>query len=114
MKSRVIHQCICADCQSGNQQVQAQHAQFNLVMSRLDEQQRRWMAAVEANRLGHGGTRQLQRITGLDINTIRRGRRELDAQLSDCPAGRIRKSGGGRKALKKNSHPRDNLKICGG
>ena len=101
MKARIIHQCTCADCQSGNEEVQAQHTQFNLVMSRLNEQQRRWMAAVEANRLGHGGTRQLQQITGLDINTIRRGRRDLADGLHECPPGRIRKPGGGRKPLKK-------------
>ena len=46
---------------------------LNLLMSRLDEQQRRWMAAMEAEKLGHGGIRQVQKITGLDINTIRRG-----------------------------------------
>lgn len=102
MKSRVIHQCTCHDCQSGNEAIQIQHAQFNLVLSRLNEQQRRWMVAVEANRLGHGGTRELQRITGLDINTIRRGRRELEDELCECPLGRIRKPGGGRKPLKKN------------
>jgi hypothetical protein len=71
-------------------------------MSRLDEQQRRWLAAVEATKLGHGGTQRLKEITGLDINTIRRGRRELDAELATRPVGRIRVSGGGRKSVEKN------------
>jgi len=29
-------------------------------------------------------------VTGLHVATIRRGRRELDASLADCPADRIR------------------------
>jgi hypothetical protein len=28
---------------------------MNVLLSRLDEQQRRWYAALEANRMGHGG-----------------------------------------------------------
>ena len=81
--------------------MQHHHTQLNLVMSRLDEQQRRWLAAVEANRLGHGGTERMHRITGLDINTIRRGRRELDTGLTERPIARIRVAGGGRKRLEK-------------
>jgi hypothetical protein len=70
-------------------------------MSRLNEQQRRWLAGVEANRLGYGGTEQVHRITGLDINTIRRGRRELAKGLAERPVERIRVRGGGRKRLEK-------------
>lgn len=81
--------------------IRHQHAHLNLLMSRLDEQQRRWMAAVEAEKLGHGGIRKLQQITGLDINTIRRGRRELAENLESRPVGRIRASGGGRKPIEK-------------
>lgn len=81
--------------------MQAAHQQLNLLMSRLNEQQRRWLAGVEANRLGHGGTEQLHRITGLDINTIRRGRRELEEGLVQRPRERIRVAGGGRKRLEK-------------
>jgi hypothetical protein len=43
----------------------------------------------------------LSLITGLNVETIRRGRRELDASLRDCPPGRIRRPGAGRPALKK-------------
>lgn len=71
-------------------------------MSRLNEQQRRWLAAMEATKLGHGGTQRLKEITGLDINTIRRGRRELDVELATRPVGRIRVVGGGRKPVEKN------------
>jgi hypothetical protein len=74
---------------------------LNVLMSRLDEQQRRWLAALEATKLGHGGTQRLKEITGLDINTIRRGRRELEAELATRPTGRIRVRGGGRKRVEK-------------
>ncbi|PZO09521.1 MAG: transposase [Leptolyngbya foveolarum] len=70
-------------------------------MSRLDERQRRWLAAVEANRIGRGGTEHLRTITGLDINTIRRGRQELASAFASNPSGRIREIGGGRKRLEK-------------
>ena len=70
-------------------------------MNRLDERQRRWLAAVEANRLGYGGIEQLRTITGLDINTIRRGRQELATELVANPVGRLRAKGGGRKRIEK-------------
>jgi hypothetical protein len=102
MGSRGIYQCLCQECQQGNEVVQAHHHQLNLLMSRLDEQQRRWMVALEAKRLGHGGTQKMSQVTGLDINTIRRGRRELDAGLATRPVERVRVAGGGRKTLEKN------------
>jgi Rhodopirellula transposase DDE domain len=77
MGNREIHQCECRECQEGNEAIGKQHENLNLLMSRLDEQQRRWMAALEAKKIGHGGTKKLSAITGLDINTIRRGREEL-------------------------------------
>jgi len=66
MSSRSIHQC--SECKIGNVAIRQHHEHLNLLMSRLDEQQRRWMAAMEAEKLGHGGIRQVQKITGLDIN----------------------------------------------
>lgn len=101
MGHRTIHECSCAACKSGDALIQAQHSQLNLLMSRLDEQQRRWLAGVEANRLGYGGTEQVHKITGLDINTIRRGREELEKGLAGRPVERIRVGGGGRKRLEK-------------
>jgi hypothetical protein len=103
MDSRVIHQCQCSECEIGNVTIRQHHEHLNLLMSRLDEQQRRWMAAMEAKKLGHGGIRQLQKITGLDINTIRRGQKELLENLESRPVGRIRASGGGRKPVEKKS-----------
>lgn len=74
---------------------------MNLLMSRLDEQQRRWYAAIESSKVGHGGDRLLSRITGLDVDTIRRGRRELADDLEGRPADRVRLPGGGRPAVEK-------------
>ena len=50
----------------------------NLFLSRLDEQQRRWYVALESQKVGHGGDRLLAQITGMNVETIRRGRRELE------------------------------------
>ncbi|QDV35586.1 hypothetical protein [Tautonia plasticadhaerens] len=76
---------------------------MNLLMSRLDEQQRRWYAAVESSKVGHGGGRLLSRITGLDVDTIRRGRRELADSLQGRPGDRVRLPGGGRPAVEKKA-----------
>lgn len=101
MPTRSMHQCDCKDCQGGEEETVRYHHQLNVLMSRLDERQRRWLAALEANRLGHGGTQRMREVTGLDINTIRRGRRELADDLVDCSPERIRARGGGRKPLEK-------------
>jgi len=105
MPIEVVH-CHCPRCQQdGDHPDRAVHAQMNLLMSRLDEAQRRWYAAVEAQRLGHGGDRLVAQITGLDEKTIRRGRTELDASLADCPAERTRRPGGGRPRTEKKTQP---------
>jgi hypothetical protein len=72
------------------------HQQMQLLLSRLDEPQRRWYAAVEANRLGHGGVRRVADITGLDEQTIRRGQQEVAGSLADVPVTRQRRPGAGR------------------
>ncbi len=76
---------------------------MNLLLSRLDEQQRRWHVALESMRLGYGGDRALSRITGMNVETIRRGRRELGDSLRGRPTDRVRLPGGGRPALGKES-----------
>lgn len=55
---------------------------MNLLVSRLEEQQRRWYVAVESKRVGRGGDRLLSQITGLDEKTIQRGRRERADSLT--------------------------------
>ncbi|MCI0555423.1 MAG: transposase [Anaerolineae bacterium] len=106
MSVKTIHQCQCEICQSsGDKRTQALHHQMNVVMSRLDEQQRRWYAAVEANRNGHGGLKLVHQITGLAKKTIQRGQREMKAELAGCPDERIRVAGGGRPTVEKKRRP---------
>lgn len=102
MQESNVHQCRCPLCvQTANHPDKELHHNMNLLLSRLDEQQRRLYAAVESKRIGHGGDRLLSLITGLGVETIRRGRRELDADLVDTPQDRIRRPGGGRPAVEK-------------
>jgi len=99
-----VHPCECAVCQSEAEHPDKSiHHQINLLMSRLDEQQRRWYAALEAQRYGHGGVRLVAQITGLDEKTIRRGRQELAQELDDRPTDRVRLPGAGRPPVEKNS-----------
>ena len=80
----------------------AAKAALLLFLSMLDERQRRLYAGLEALRLGHGGDQQIAALTGLDVHTVRRGRRELlaPAQLADG----IRHAGAGRPAVEKKRH----------
>jgi hypothetical protein len=74
---------------------------MNLLLSRLDEQQRRWYVAVEAEKIGHGGTEYMSIVTGINVNTIRKGRQEMANNLAGRPHDRIRVQGGGRKPVEK-------------
>ena len=99
-----VHVCQCADClQKAEHPNQQLHQQMNLLLSRLDEQQRRWYVAVEANRVGHGGVRWLSLITGLDEKTIQRGQQESEQGLTERPSVQIRVSGGGRPRVEKKT-----------
>ena len=65
----------------------------------LNEKQRRLYLGLESMRLGHGGDLQISRMTGVNVKTIARGRRQLQQQ--QITTERIRAGGGGRPALKK-------------
>jgi hypothetical protein len=104
MPQQDVYQCQCPRCLGpGCHPDQQIHSQMNLLVSRLDEQQRRWYAALESAKLGHGGDRFISLVTGLHVDTIRRGREELAASLDDRPADRVRLPGGGRPPLEKKS-----------
>jgi hypothetical protein len=106
MDDTPIHQCQCPACLSGADHAERQfHEQLNLLFERLDEQQRRWVAAIESKKIGHGGDTAVSRITGLHVDTIRRGREELDARLADRPIDRVRRPGAGRPPVKKKTRP---------
>jgi hypothetical protein len=75
--------------------------QVGLVFARLDEQQQRLVAGLLSKSVGWGGDTKLSLVTGLDPKTIKRGRIELDNDLKDCPADRIRREGAGRPRVEK-------------
>jgi len=63
----------------------------------LSEKDRRRFAALEAIKLGHGGTRYIAKVLGCDPQTVKDGMRELKHLPDDPAGGRVRKPGGGRK-----------------
>lgn len=77
------------------------HNQMKLFMSMLNEKQKRLFAGLEANRIGHGGQKIVAEILGMDIQTVRRGQRELEQ--SNIVPGTIRQPGGGRKRVEKKA-----------
>jgi hypothetical protein len=70
-----------------------------LFFSMLDEKLRRLYAGLEALKSGRGGDAQIAELLGLDVTTVARGRRELLDR--DIETERVRRSGGGRRALEK-------------
>src|SRR3954467_7753561 len=104
MPEPVVHQCQCPACHHGGDSPdKSLHGRMNLLLSRLDEQQRRWYVAVESARVGYGGDRGLSRITRKNVAKPRGGRRELDDSLRGRPSDRVRLPGGGRPPAEKKS-----------
>jgi hypothetical protein len=73
---------------------------WNTVGSKLDERGRRLFAAAEVRTAGWGGLSVVSRITGLARSTINRGEDDLDAE--PLAKGKVRRAGGGRKAVSEN------------
>lgn len=63
----------------------------------LDERARRLFAAAEVRAAGWGGLAVVSQITGLARSTINRGEDDLDAE--PLVKGRVRRPGGGRRAV---------------
>lgn len=70
---------------------------WETVGCKLDERGRRLFAAAEARTAGRGGLAIVSRITGLARSTINRGEDDLDAE--PLAKGRVRRAGGGRRAV---------------
>jgi len=101
---KIVHQCECDVCQAGTDtETVRHHRQMNLFLSRLNEPQRRWYVGLLSQKASSTSDRQLSLITGLDEDTIRRGRRELEADLADVPNDRQRREGGGRPPAEKKT-----------
>ncbi len=62
--------------------------------SRLSEKDRRRYAAVEADKLGHGGQQYIEDLFGIDSKTIRQGLADLEKPEA-CAKDRIRKKAEG-------------------
>lgn len=106
MSAIEVHVCQCPGCQAGEAHPdRVLHEPMNPLLRRLDEAERRWYAAVEANRLGRGGARLVAPITGLDEKTIRRGQQGVAGSLADVPLKRQRRVGGGRPLVGKKIRP---------
>jgi len=101
---KIVHQCECDVCRAGTDTATVRHhRQMNLFLSRLNEPQRRWYVGLLSQKADGVSDRQLSLITGLDEDTIRRGRRELEAELADVPSDRQRREGGGRPPAEKKT-----------
>lgn len=63
---------------------------MRVLFSRLSEKDRRRYAAVEVDKLGHGGQQYIEDLFGIDSKTIRRGLAELETD-EDAAGEKIRK-----------------------
>lgn len=100
----IVPVCRCPVCQQPQDHAdKVLHHRMNLFFSRLDEQQRRWYAALESLKVGPGGDVLLSQVTGLNVATIRRGREELQGDLEGRPANQVRLPGGGRWPVEKKT-----------
>ena len=70
--------------------IQAKMVKFSHL---LNERDRRWYAAVEAEKLGHGGIEYISNLLDCDPKTIRRGISELELE-QPLDTKRQRKKGG--------------------
>lgn len=101
MEKRPIHHCECSACQqAGANPTKVLHQQMNFFLSTLDEHQRRLYVGLESKKLGHGGDLQLAVITGMSVDTIAKGRHELEQAE---PTDRSRVPGGGRWPVEKKT-----------
>ena len=97
-----IGECKCDDClQPSTHPSKELHRRMNLFLSRLNEQQKRWYVALESEKIGRGGDKLMSQISGIHVETIRRGRRELASSLEGRPIERVRLQGGGRPLVEK-------------
>lgn len=76
--------------------------ELRVLMERLNERHRRWVAGLLASVLPYGGNSCVVRVTGLDHKTVAKGKAEFESKLKDYPDDdRVRKPGGGRPRVEK-------------
>ena len=69
----------------------------------LSEKDRRRYAAVEAEKLGHGGVQYIAGLFGCDPHTIDHGAQDIEQLPEDEAQGRVRKKGGAERKLASRS-----------
>lgn len=97
-----VHCCGCQCCQKHPRgKVAADHRALNRLLAVSNERIRRWIVGLLAEQVGRGGISRLARITGMDRNTIAKGRRELHDRDAFLLRGspRVRRPGAGRKRV---------------
>jgi len=100
MCRRAVHACGCSRCRRYPKgRVARQHRALNRLIAASDERTRRLLAGFLAREYGRGGISLLERITGLDRNTVARGQRELRQPFRS--SGRTRRPGGGPPRVEK-------------
>jgi transposase len=72
---------------------------YQVLAGVVDERVRRLMVAAESLAIGRGGQVAVARATGVSRTTIQQGIREVQQPELHARKGRIRRSGGGRKAM---------------
>lgn len=72
---------------------------MQLHYSRLLEKDRRHYAAIEALKLGRGGTSYISELLHIDRGSLIQGKKELltQSEYKQIPVGKQRRRGGGRK-----------------
>lgn len=102
-RSKTVHKCRCSECiDEPSGETALLHTSINRLIIALDEKHRRQFVGLLASQFGHGGIQYYSKITGLNRNTISRGKQEVkraNAALGGC----IRASGGGRHKVEKKS-----------
>jgi hypothetical protein len=101
-RRRLVHACECPTCrQHPNGRVAREHRALNRLIAASEERTRRLLAGFLARQHGRGGITLFARITGLDRNTVARGRRELRQPFRS--SGRIRRPGAGGQRVEKKA-----------
>jgi hypothetical protein len=96
-----LHVCPCTTCQQHpHSSVAGEHRRINRLVAAADERIRRLLAGFLALKHGRGGVTLLATITGLDRNTVARGRYEMQRGHAKA-AHRVRRPGAGRPRSEK-------------
>jgi hypothetical protein len=82
--------------------------QMRLFYEKLSEKEKRRYAAIEAEKLGHGGQQYICKLLGCSPTTLRVGRAELRERAGGPEEG-VRRPGGGRKKIREKIEGIDEL-----